>query len=156
FGGAKAADQALTVRVDGHAVARGLVTLGPGETTQKRFTVTLPPDAHGALVSVELDGDNLAIDDRRYLRVELRRDVRVLLVDGAPATSRHDDELFYLETALRPGDRSDSALTVTTTTVDELARRHLSDYDAVFLCNVNPLDGRQVAELAAWVEKGGG
>src|SRR5262249_25565875 len=82
FGGQKVDGRAVTLRIDGRAVARGLVTLGPGETVQKRFSATLPTEARTAEVVAELDGDNLAIDDRRYLRVELRRDVRVLLVDG--------------------------------------------------------------------------
>jgi hypothetical protein len=69
---------------------------------------------------------------------------------------RHEDELFYLETALRPGDRADSALEVATTTVDELPRRHLADFDVVFLCNVKPLEAARVAELEDWVKKGGG
>jgi len=80
----------------------------------------------------------------------------VLLVNGDPRTVRHEDELFYLETALRPGDRADSALAVTTTTVDELARRRLDDYDVIFLCNVKPPERRVVADLVAWVERGGG
>src|SRR5262249_5394123 len=143
-------------RLDGRAIARGLVSLGPGETAQKRFTTTLPPDVRTAEVVAELDGDSLAVDDRRFLRVEVRRDVRVLLVDGDPRTVRHEDELFYLETALRPGDRSDSSLEVATTTVDELPRRRLADFDVVFLCNVKPLEGRRVAELEDWVKKGGG
>ncbi len=156
FGGAKVTDHAVTLRIGGKAVARGLVTLGAGESAQKRFTAVLPPDTRATEVTVELDGDTLAVDDRRYLRVELRRDVRVLLVDGDPRAVRHEDELFYLETALRPGDRADSAVVVTTTTVDELARRKLSEFDVIFLCNVKPLDARLADELAAWVEHGGG
>jgi hypothetical protein len=154
--GAAVTDHGVTLRIGDRAVARGLLTMGPGETTQKRFTAVLPPDVRTAAVTVELDGDALPLDDRRHLRVELRRDVRVLLVNGDPRTVRHEDELFYLETALRPGDRADSALAVTTTTVDELPRRRLADFDVVFLCNVKPLEPAVVAELAAWVEKGGG
>jgi hypothetical protein len=156
FGGQKVDGRPVTLRIDGRAVARGLVSLGPGESVQKRFSAQLPSDARTAEVVAELDGDNLPIDDRRYLRVELRRDVRVLLVDGDPRTVRHEDELFYLETALRPGDRADSSLEVATTTVDELPRRRLADYDVVFLCNVKPLEARRVAELEEWVKKGGG
>ena len=156
FGGQKVEGRAVTLRVDGRAVARGLLTLGPGETAQKKFTTTLPPDVRTAEVAAELDGDSLALDDRRYLRVEVRRDVRVLLVDGDPRTVRHEDEIFYLETALRPGDRADSALQVSSTTVDELPRRRLADYDAIFLCNVKPLEPKRVSELEEWVKKGGG
>lgn len=156
FGAQKVEGRAVTLRLDGRAIARGLVSLGPGETAQKRFTTTLPPDVRTAEVVAELDGDSLAVDDRRFLRVEVRRDVRVLLVDGDPRTVRHEDELFYLETALRPGDRADSALQVVTTTVDELPRRRLADYDAIFLCNVKPLEPKRVTELEEWVKKGGG
>jgi hypothetical protein len=154
--GARASGHAVTLRIAGRALARGLITVEPGQTVEKKFAATLPPDARTAEVTVELDGDALAADDRRHLKVELRSDVRVLLVNGDPRTVRYEDELFYLETALRPGDRADSALTVSTTTVDELPRRRLEDYDAVFLCNVKPLPPAQVAALADWVERGGG
>lgn len=156
FGSQPVSERPVTLRIEGRAVARGLVSVGPGETVQKRFTATLPGDGRSAEVVVELDDDSLALDDRRYLRVELRRDVRVLLVNGDPRTVRHDDELFYIETALRPGDRADSALAVSTTTVDELPRRRLADYDVVFLANVKPLEPKRVAELEEWVKKGGG
>jgi hypothetical protein len=156
FGGAAVKDHGVTLRIAGKAVARGLVTIAAGETFEKRFSASLPPDARTAEVTVEIDPDGLPLDDRRHLRVELRREVRVLLVDGDPRTVRYEDELFYLETALRPGDRADSALEVTTTTVDELPRRRLADYDVVFLCNVKPLEPERVAELARWVDTGGG
>ena len=68
-----------------------------------------------------LAGDALAIDDRRWVRATLRDEVRVLLVDGDPRTVRHDDELFYLEAALRPGDREDSGTSVRSITAEELA-----------------------------------
>src|SRR5262249_8470595 len=100
--------------------------------------------------------DGLALDDRRYLRVEVRRDIRVLLVDGDPRTVRHEDEIFYLETALRPGDRADSALQVAATTVDELPRPRLAHHHAQFLCNAKPLEPKRVAEIEDWVKKGGG
>ena len=66
-------------------------------------------------------GDALPIDDRRWVRASLRDQVRVLLVDGDPRTVRHDDELFYLEAALRPGDREDSGTSVRAITAEELA-----------------------------------
>ena len=101
----------------------------------------------------ELPPDALAADDRRFARVEVRRDLRVLVVDGDPRTSRRDDEVFYLETALRPGDRDDSQLEVTTVAPDEVANRRLADFDVVFLCNVKAPDG---AALKDYVRHGGG
>ena len=92
------------------------------EQKTKRFLAALPPGARATDASVSLDaGDALAIDDRRWVRATLRDEVRVLLVDGDPRTVRHDDELFYLEAALRPGDRDDSGTSVRSITAEELA-----------------------------------
>ena len=91
------------------------------EKKTKRFLAALPAGARATDASVSLAGDALAIDDRRYVRATLRDEVRVLLVDGDPRTVRHDDELFYLEAALRPGDREDSGTSVRSITAEELA-----------------------------------
>jgi hypothetical protein len=105
-------------------------------------------------IAAELEPDALPEDDRRYARIEVRRDLRVLIVDGDPRTARRDDEAFYLETALSPGDRGESQLEVTTLGADELARHPLGEFDAVFLCNVKaPLP---VAPLREYVTHGGG
>lgn len=149
-------DRAITVSLGGRAVARGLVSVPAGQTVSKRFSITLSDRARGEDGEVALEHDALPIDDVRHLRVELRREVRVLLVDGEPAQVRHEDELFYLETALRPGDRSDSALAVAVTTVDDLPRRRLGDFDVVVLANVVALPAERATELASWVDRGGG
>jgi hypothetical protein len=93
----------------------------------------------------------------------------VLLVDGDPRTVRHDDELFYLEAALRPGDREDSGTSVRTITTEELAgidpkvrgrgtapAIDIADFDVVVLANVPALPSERVAVLAEWVRAGGG
>ncbi|HEY3354922.1 MAG TPA: BatA domain-containing protein [Polyangia bacterium] len=145
----------VSLKVGPRIVARGFVDLPPQGTAQKAFHHAFPA---GDLfdVSVELDEDALPVDDRRFARVEVRREIRVLLVDGDPRTVRQEDELFYLETALRPGDRSESQLAVAVVTADELARRNLAEFDVVFLCNVKALPAARVAELEGFVRKGGG
>lgn len=85
-------------------------------------------------ISVALQGDALAEDDERHLRVEVQRHLRVLVLDGDARTLRRDDEAFYLEMALRPGDREDAPFAVTTQPLDEGVAA-LGDFDAVFLCN---------------------
>jgi len=141
-------------------VARGTLDLPPHERRSKRFLATLPAGARATDAVVSIDGDALAIDDRRWVRASLRDQVRVLLVDGDPRTVRHDDELFYLEAALRPGDREDSATQVRTITAEEVASKaaavDLEDFDVVILANVPALPADRVATLAAWVRGGGG
>ncbi|HEY7957831.1 MAG TPA: BatA domain-containing protein [Polyangia bacterium] len=160
FSSQPAKDLPVTLRVDGKPVAKGLLDIDAGQRATKRFFHTFARGGEGEAevgvhdVEAELEPDALSADDRRFARVEVRRDLRVLIVDGDPRTVRRDDEVFYLETALRPGDRDDSQLDVATITPDELARRPLTDYDVIFLCNVKA--GFPVAPLAAFVARGGG
>jgi len=158
FGNEALKELPVTLRVDGKPVTKGLVDVPAHGRAQKRFFHVFQPSASESDIGVheviaELGPDALTADDRRFARVEVRRDLRVLLVDGDPRTSRRDDEVFYLETALRPGDRDDSQLDVTTVAPDELANRRLADFDVVFLCNVKTPDG---AALHDYVRHGGG
>jgi hypothetical protein len=147
----------VTLRVDGRAVAKGLVDLPARGRATKRFFHVLEKrtgdnDSGVYDLAAELVPDALTSDDRRFARVDVRRALRVLVIDGDPRSSRRDDEVFYLETALHPGDADDST-DVTTITNDELAGRRLADFDVVFLCNVKAPDG---AALRDYVQHGGG
>lgn len=156
YGAAPVEQRAIALRIEGRVVARGVVTLAPGERQVKQFLAALPTGSRFADVVVELDPDALPIDDRRHARTELREEVRVLLVNGDPRTVRYEDELFYLDAALRPGDRGDSGAVLTTVTVDDLPEARLSDFDVVVLANVRALRRELVTRLTAWVEAGGG
>jgi hypothetical protein len=149
-------DREVLLRIAGQVSARGAISLRPGERSAKRFATVLPPGARVADVVVELAPDALRANDRFFVRAELRDQVRTLLVNGDPRTVRHDDELFYLEAALRPGDRADSGVSLTTTTVDDLPNQELASYDAVILANTPALDAALVERLATWVDRGGG
>jgi hypothetical protein len=187
FAAAPVKDLPVTLLVDGKAVAKGLVDLPGSARVSKRFFHVFEsardeagkraePDTGVHDVAVQLSGDALPGDDVRFARVEVQRDVSVLVVDGDPRTSRRDDEVFYLETALRPGDVSAAQLDVTTidagnslgttsretprpaplaasTSPDELGGRRLGDFDVIFLCNVKVPDG---IALRDYVRHGGG
>lgn len=156
FGDLPAVDHGVRLFIEGREVARGQLTLRPGERQIKQFLAALPTSSRFADVVLELDPDPLRIDNRYHVRAELREEVRVLLVNGDPHTVRHQDELFYVEAALRPGDRSDSGSVLTTVTEEELSAVHLDDFDVVVLANVHALGNERVERLAAWVQRGGG
>lgn len=161
----------ITLVVDGRPVAKGLLDLParghavkrfvhilqpPPETSTSPAPSLVPPGLHH--VSVRLDPDLLPEDDERHLRVEVQRTLRVLILDGDPRTLRRDDEAFYLEMALRPGEREDTGIQVTTQPLDE-ATPALGDLDAVFLVNAKAQDVQRknlLAPLLAYVQKGGG
>lgn len=157
----------LSLTIGDRVVARGMLALGPRGKGKKRFLATLPAGARVTDASVSLPGDALPIDDRRWIRASLRDQVRVLLVDGDPRTVRHDDELFYLEAALRPGDREDSGTQVRSITAEELAgiepkakgkvgAIELEEFDVVVLANVPALPAERALVLEQWVRRGGG
>ena len=157
----------LSLAIADRVVARGTLEIPPATHATKKFLAVLPPGTRSTDAIVSLGGDALAIDDRRWVRATLRDEVRVLLVDGDPRTVRRDDELFYLEAALRPGDREESGTQVRTITTEELAgidpkakgtgaAIDLGDFDVIVLANVSALSTERVTILADWVRSGGG
>jgi hypothetical protein len=158
----------LSLAIGDRVVARGQLEVGAQEKKTKRFIAVLPPGTRSTDASVSITGDSLPIDDRRWVRASLRDEVRVLLVDGDPRTVRRDDEVFYAEAALRPGDREDSGTSVRVITAEELAgidpkaqrgavpAISLDDFDVVVLANVPALPADRVHLLDTWVRAGGG
>ena len=147
-------DLQVTLRVGNKAVARGLIDVPAHGRGRKTFHHAFPEGGYFD-ASVEIPDDALAADDRRFLRIEVRKEARVLMVDGDPRTVRREDELFYLETALRPGDATESQLSLQTVTPDTLPKK-LNDWDVIFLCNAKAPTAQQAQALRAFVESGGG
>lgn len=156
YGTRGVAGHGIELLIDGTSVAKGTVSVAAGASVDKRFFAAVPGNSRFADIVVKLARDPLVADNRRFLRVELREEVRALLVNGDPRTIRYDDELFYLSAALRPGDRSDSGTILTTCLVDELDEIPLADFDVIALVNARALDENRVARLSSWVKQGGG
>lgn len=156
FGARDVQDLTVSLQIDGRVAASGVVSLRSGERQKKRFVAAIPSGQRGADVSFDIGSDALPIDNRRYFHAELRENVRVLLVNGEPRTVRHEDELFYLEAALRPGDRDDSGAIISRAQPEELTTVSLDDIDVVVLANVRALDPEKVTRINKWVQEGGG
>jgi len=156
FGAAAVTDHPISLRIANRIVARGVISARPGERVVKPFSATLPEGARVAELAVILDDDALPIDNRFNVLAELREETRVLLVNGDPRTVRHEDELFYLEAALRPGDRGDSGVSIEIATLDRIRDIDLEQFDVIVLANTNVLPRKQVQRVAAWIRGGGG
>jgi hypothetical protein len=101
---------------------------------------------------VALPDDALREDDARALALVVPREVKALVVDGAPSPVRYRDEAYFVESAL-----ASPASPVRPTVVDAeaLPREDLSRYDVVFLLNVRAPGGKR-DDLLRFVERGGG
>jgi hypothetical protein len=105
-----------------------------------------------AVVSLALPEDAYPDDNVLFLTLNVPREVKVLLVDGAPSPVRQRDAAFFVEAALAGNS---SPVRPTVVDLDGLTRVRLSDYDAIFLLNVRSL-GEKAQELVDFVERGGG
>ncbi len=146
----------LSLRLGEEVVAHGQLTLAAGQTNKKQFSANVDGPFRSVEVSVELQHDALLADNTRYAVGSAGDRVAVLLVNGDARSVRHEDELYYVDAALRPGDRSDSGTTIVHTTPDDLGTLEFSDYDVIVLANVPVLPAKHVRALSAWTAAGGG
>ncbi|MFN7131975.1 MAG: BatA domain-containing protein, partial [Myxococcales bacterium] len=145
-------DATVVLRVGKEVVAKGFVDVPARGTAVKALTYRFP-EGGTFTGSAELAGDALAPDDQRHFVLRVPRDVRALVVDGAPHPVRFRDEAFFVETALSaPG----SPVRPTLRDADTALGEKFADYDLVLLLNVRTLPPEKAAELKAFVESGGG
>jgi len=135
------------------------ISLGPGEEVTAEPLRYVFRDAGAHDVAVTLRSDALTLDNERHLVVDVREEVRVLLVDGEPSRERWESETDFLREVLRLSEHvteSGQGL-VRPEVVDEgqLASVRLGDYDAVFVCNVGTPSEEAAAALERYVRDGG-
>lgn len=161
FGRSTRENVVLQVVKQGEVIRREpLPALEPGRT--ETVAVTTLFSAPGTqLIEATVTGlrdDALIEDNARYLSVEVRDSVPVLLVDGRPGLSRLAGQAGFLATALAPKvtETDTVVLDPVIVTAPELSTEILSEYGMVALCNVNRLAGETWQELRAYVADGGG
>jgi hypothetical protein len=154
-GGTALADLPLQLRVGAGAEAktamRAFADVPAGASARKSIAHSFAQGGPTPLL-LSLPEDALPIDDARALVVDVPREVRALVVDGAPSPIKLRDEAWFVEAAL-----ASPASPVRPKLIDgeALASEDLSAYDVVFLLNVRA-PGVKAAELRRLVERGGG
>lgn len=128
------------------------------------FTVRLDSSGYHALTA-ELEGDRLAIDDRRDTVLFVPPPLRVLLVNGDPRDDVALDELGILRAVLEPGDDEPARATggrFLPFQCEEVAAAALSGlgselarFDVVVVANVASFPADFVEALEPWVARGG-
>jgi hypothetical protein len=130
---------------------RAFADLPAGGGTRKTLSYGFP-EGGPAVLQLQLPEDALRLDDRRAAALVVPREVRALVVDGAPSPVKYRDEAYFVESAL-----ASSASPVRPRLVDAEAfpAEDLSKVDVVFLLNVRSV-GTKAEELRRFVERGGG
>jgi hypothetical protein len=136
---------------DQRTVIRSFVDLPANGSAKKSLALSFPAGGP-AVVRVALPADGLAEDDARAVPMLVPREVRVLVVDGAPSPVRFRDEATFVEQALTSPSSPVRARVVD---AEAFPAEDLSQVDVVFLLNVRSV-GTRGDELRRFVEAGGG
>ena len=141
----------VSLRSGKELLARGFCDLAPHGSQRKSLAASFPEGAR-VVGSVSLEPDALAYDDALAFSIAVPRELRVLLVDGAPSTLRYRDEAFFAQTALA------AASGIGTRTVDpeSFSAHDLESSDVVFLLNVRSLPPELASAVELFVNRGGG
>ena len=143
----------ITLRESDRELALGVVEVVGGTIVDKVIRHSFE-SAGLHSVAVGIESDLLTEDDVRYANVVVRRQVRVLVIDGAPSGVPKEDEVFYLERALLAGAADQPPPRIMG--ADDLARADLSAFDVVILAGVDVFNRPEGSRLTQFVEGGGG
>jgi hypothetical protein len=132
-----------------------------------QFTVTLPKQGP-AVITAKLPSDHLPGDNEGYLGLDVRKAVRILIVDGHPDMTDPDlSESYRISLLLDPRKNVSHGKEVTVVSTEAMEAQDLSNYDLVLLLDVPKLpsaldaDGKkviypQLLALEQYVRDGGG
>ncbi|HZN62212.1 MAG TPA: BatA domain-containing protein [Planctomycetota bacterium] len=137
--------------VDGSYVGTATTPLPPNSlmpaTLRHRFH---EPGPH--FVEAVIDSDNLDVDDRRYLSLDVKTSLSAFIVDGKPLSPPEYSDADYLRMMLASADFSiGGPVTSEMFTADDLDK-----HDLLVLCNVQALTQDKVAKVEEYVRRGGG
>ncbi|MBN2448383.1 MAG: BatA domain-containing protein [Phycisphaerae bacterium] len=136
--------------------ARTLEPLEPGEMRTIVQDVTCATPGFATLTARLGQPDRFELDDKRCIAVHVREALRVLVVNGAPASDPRLDEVFLLRHALAPPGPLGSGVRVSELSPEQLDGADLRAYDVVLLCNVGPIASGARDALLRFVQTGGG
>lgn len=160
---------ASRMKVDGRVVetelpVKEIASIDPGEPVSIECTLT--PGATGpVLVVARLGPDELSGDNAAYLALDVRKTMKVLVVDGRPdLADPARSESFFFTLAVDPRSDGSWGVSPDVITYDGLGAVEFDDYDAVVLMNLAAFPpgfgGKdpypQVKAMERYVRGGGG
>jgi len=156
FGHTARQRQTVNLLVDGHAAGRQYVDIPAGREAVVQFNHRFETPGEHA-VEVRAPGDNLEIDNHRYLAIDVRQAVRVLCIDGRPAGDPTKASVYALCNALLArGDRNERApIDVAVASESGIQERNLAQYDCVMLSNVERFTASEGRLLDNYLRNGG-
>jgi len=153
FSSEAAKDLELQLKVDGVVVSKGFLDLPANGTAQKTLSHRFDGTGKVAVVEGVLAPDALPADDTRVVVLPVPKDLKALVVNGAPSPQKTRDEAFFTEAALTAAG---SPVRPVTRDAEAAWREDFAAFDVVLLLNVEVPGPEVAAKLTAFVEAGGG
>ncbi len=129
---------------------KGLLDFEQEKINVRDYRITAQIDRQ-SLSGDGLKFDQLSEDSARLMAARVIDGIPVLLVDGDPSATSERSETHYLRSLEVLG----TGLTMTTATVSDLETASLSDFEVIFLCNVDEVSADRTVALKQWVASGG-
>ena len=148
--------QAVELIVDGRRVNQIYVDVPPGGEASVSFFHRFE-SAGDHEVEIRAAGDNLDVDNHRFLAVPVKRSIGVLCVDGRPSGEPFGAATDFLVWALAPEESLSGEGRIQPEVVPEsaLSEYDLDGYDCVFLANVAQFTSSEARVLDSYLESGG-
>lgn len=141
--------------IDGRPSDIALPALAPGETTVVNLSATFQ-EAGLHHVSLKLPPDDLPGDNQRWDVVEVRDNLRILVVDGEPSADEFQGETDFLGLALSLPIAESKSFHVEIITDTEWNTTAQNDPDLIILANIASLTPAQTESLRKMVAEGTG
>ena len=141
--------QTVELWVDDVRVDQKKVDFPADTDTQVTFTYPfIDPGPHA--IRVRTVADQLPIDDERFLAINVKEKINILLVRGKRGAT------LPLLAAIDGGDETLHAAKAEVVDESRVAELDLNRYDCIFLCNVAQWTSQEAVRLKEYVEQGGG
>lgn len=148
----------LHLLLDGKTAGSARINLPPNGSETVRFvTLIARPGLHAG--KIELDNpdqiDALPADNSQSFVIQVRENIKVLVLDSTFDTDFEHSDAFYLMTAMAPGGGAQS-LSPTRHPASGLNSLRLSDYDAIVVAGASKFAADDIQSLKQYVQEGGG
>jgi hypothetical protein len=144
-------DVIVSLVMNGERAAQRTVAIPAGETRTVSIAAPAPERTADGLVrcSIEVEGDVLEADNRRYFGFVLPPKPRVAVI-GTPS------ETTFLRLVLEGTNAGGSAPNLSVLPPESLSAVALGEFDAVFLVDIPRFSSGDVSRLQAFMQDGGG
>jgi hypothetical protein len=155
--GTSAANCEVTLNIDGGEPMRKVIEVPAGGEGEADFHLTFrTPGAHR--VRAALINDALAADDERFLTVDVRDRIRILLVDGKDAGDPLQSYAYLWQSMLDPDENTLPMFAVEVVDIVTLLGGQCTpkNYDVVVLADIERLNNRAAVALSDALRAGTG